>query len=219
MRKFKSLLLMAVAVAATTFQTSAQELRGGVEAGLNLSRPEFHEAKATTCGFYVGVKGELGLKSATKGWFINGAMLLSSKPMLTKSGFVDYSAITPSLTGKYVEQGSFTPYYLEFPFHIGYKFRIADGYTIYPSAGPYVALGLFGKTTWEGFNADNGEKFTTSYGSPFKNGYKRFDGGVNFAVGVEIQKHFQVNLKYSMGFVENNCFYNRVFSAGVAWMF
>lgn len=198
---------------------SAQEIRGGVEVGLNVSRPGFGESSSASNGFHVGVKGELGLKSATIGWFVDGAVRLTSKPFRGKVGYADYSGW--GYQGRFFSQYSNIPYYLEFPFHVGYKIRVHDNVTIYPAIGPYLSVGLFGKSRWMMMDAGNGDIWYDHPGNPFKKGAgnKRVDAGAGLTLGAEFFRHFQFNLGYQIGFVEFDGRYNQVLSVGAAWMF
>lgn len=199
---------------------AAQEFRGGIEAGVNLSRPICDETESGSTGFYLGGKCEMAFKSFDKGWIIDGAMHLSSKPY---QGKIDRIPLwgDGSEYG-YFEKYSNIPYYLEFPFHIGYKFNIHKDVTLTPAIGPYVAIGLFGKSKLVEMNGECDILNTHNLHNPFEEkqyGNHRFDAGITCSLGAEFFQHFQLNLGYNLGLDNSYERYNSVFSIGAAWMF
>lgn len=47
----------------------------------------------------------------------------------------------------YSSNSKSTPYYLNIPVHIGYKFSAGRNVSLFVNAGPYISIGLFGKAT------------------------------------------------------------------------
>ena len=45
----------------------------------------------------------------------------------------------------YTSDNKCTPYYLNIPIHIGYKFPVGRNVSLFINAGPYFNIGLFGK--------------------------------------------------------------------------
>lgn len=199
----------------------AQELRWGPAAALNLSRP-LHNVRTTATGFNVGVRAELGLKKATAGLYVDGAMLLTSKPLRSSLHYFDANpGEDPGFKG--YEQYAITPYYMEFPFHVGYKFRVCGNVALFPSVGPYVAFGLFGSDKWTYMPLSEREPFTVSYGNPFKGGglLRRVDAGLTMRFGAEFMERFQIAAEWKLGMVEMRPFnhYNHVAAISAAYMF
>lgn len=92
--------------------------------GLGFSRVDMSAAKSNV-SVNLGIRGNYYFKSAKKGFFLNGAALLSRR------GF--------TLAGKTV-----SPFYFEVPVRLGYRFSIKGKITIFGDFGPYLAVGLFG---------------------------------------------------------------------------
>lgn len=174
---------MLVAVLATNFATlRAQEgFQLGVVAGMNMSKFST-EGMSNKVGFHAGVKGELGLPSVSNGVYLDFAALLSLKGAKIDAG--DLFSI------------KYDPYYLEVPIHIGYKYAVTENFSVLANAGPYVALGLFGKGAGE-VNEAIGE---SGSGDIFGDGgMKRFDYGIGVKIGAEIIKKVQVQVGYDFG--------------------
>lgn len=175
----RTLLLKAALLSIVLFcqhtVVSAQSFRGGVVAGMNVG-------SVTDCGsrlgYRIGVKGEYAI---SKGWYMDAALLLSSKGYKEDVFFG-----TPDNIVK--EKCSAT--YIELPIHAGYKFNVADNVKLLVNAGPYFAYGLFGNAKL------NGKKVS---GNVFSDYYNRFDCGVGANAGVEMFGHLQVYAGYDWG--------------------
>ena len=96
------------------------------------------------------------------------------------------------------------PYYLEIPVHIGYKYAVNDNFSLFANAGPYIAIGLFGKAkiTADGSLVDGGSKVSESENVFGDDGFKRFDLGLGLKAGIEISKKYQFSIGYDFGFIE-----------------
>lgn len=91
--------------------------------------------------------------------------------------------------------------YLEIPINAGYRYCVNDNFALFGEFGPYIGVGIYGKDSY--FDAA-----------------KRFDFGLDAAVGCEISK-FQVRLGYELGLtnVYPGGGKNRNLFVGVAYMF
>jgi len=206
----KKILALIAILAIGLGSINAQEnLRWGVTAGMNVSSLNVTGLDSRV-GFHAGVKAELGLPQVTEGLYMDFGALLSLK-------------------GAKVEAGSaasfkFNPYYLEIPVHIGYKYAVNDDFTLFANAGPYVAIGLFGKAKVDG--EIKGE-FESEYGTSSENifgddGFKRFDLGLGLKAGAEFGKKFQVSIGYDFGLIETEDFLgckNRNLMISLGFMF
>lgn len=216
----KKLVLLA-AGAACAVSINAQSLRWGVEGGMNISRPL--NSDGARVGFNVGVKAEVGLMSTTGGWYLDGALKLSSKP----ARFTDiYGDVMPDGSVAYATfKEHNTTYYLDIPIHVGYKFGVAKSVKLFAAVGPYFAAGLFGpanvEMTGTGDVKDSNVKIDNIFkDSDYNKGMKRFDAGLSVRVGAEFVKHIQLSLGYDLGFVElQNTLYNQNISLSVGYMF
>ena len=183
-------LIVAVLLGTMTIPGMAQEWRLGATAGVNVNAPSGTHYTGQT-GFNVGVKAELGLPKATKGWFMDFGALLSSH------GWKN-TAYYNTITGA-TQQWEATPYYLNIPVHIGYKFHCSDNLKLFASVGPYANIGLFGKEVVTSTLA--GVSTTTPVlNNVFSdNLQERFDWGLGFRVGAELYDHWQLSVGYDWG--------------------
>lgn len=162
-------------------------------------------------GFHAGIKAELGL------------------PQVTEGAYMDFGALL-TLKGAQIDGGAagnikLNPYYLEIPVHIGYKYAVNDDFTLFANAGPYVAIGLFGKVKAKingDFSDDLGFSGSASEDIFGDDGFKRFDLGLGLKVGAEFSKKYQVSFGYDFGLVEvakSSDTKNRNFMISVGFMF
>lgn len=100
-------------------------------------------------------------------------------------------------------------HYLEIPILAAAKFDLNDNMKFVVNAGPYLAFGLGGITT-STYEADgeeekeHGEKVFKEYevnGEKEDAMMKRFDMGLQYGVGLEINEHFLVNVTGQYGFI------------------
>lgn len=185
----KILALIAILAIGLGSVNAQDNLRWGVTAGMNVSNLKI-TGLDNRVGFHAGVKAELGLPQVTEGAYMDFGALLSLKGAKVDGGTV----------GSF----NFNPWYLEIPVHVGYKFAITDNFTLFANAGPYVAIGLFGKVKIKGEIAD---EFESEFGTSSENifgddAFKRFDFGLGLKAGAEINKKFQVSIGYDFGLVE-----------------
>lgn len=113
--------------------------------------------------------------------------------------------------------------YLEVPLTVLYKFNLNTLGKIYLGGGPYVAMGLSGNNQLEGINTVSGSN--VSFGND--EDYKKFDLGVNFTTGLELNNHLTFNMKYTLGLsdiastnpddVNTTSVKNRVFTIGLGF--
>lgn len=92
----------------------------------------------------------------------------------------------------------FSPLYIQFPFHAGYRFDLPKGVKGFVHAGPYVAVGVSGsyKQTIDTdlMKQKTDDDFFGSYQ------FRRFDFGAGIGVGVELNKTV-LTLGYDQGIV------------------
>ena len=150
----------------------------------------------------VGVKAEMALPQVAEGVYLEFGGLLTSKGAKFNYG----SLVNLKLN----------PYYLEIPVHMGYKYVINENFAVFGNAGPYAAIGVFGKIKakadlssaggnidWEEWGIDpsdlKGEGSENIFG---KDKMKRFDLGLGIKTGVEFNQKYQVAISYDWGLLE-----------------
>ena len=146
----KKILVLVAILAIGLGSINAQDnLRWGVTAGMNVSSLNVTGLDSRV-GFHAGVKAELGLPQFTEGLYMDFGALLSLKGAKVEAGSMASFKINP--------------YYLEIPVHIGYKYAVNDNFSLFANAGPYIAIGLFGKAkmTADGSLVDGGSKVSES---------------------------------------------------------
>ena len=121
----KKKFLLTIAMSAIVFATSqAQEFRYGLSGGYNLNSMIANESKS---GFHAGLKGEYAFRDAQKGLYTDFGLMISSYGWKSTPAYENE-------TGKVLEWDT-TPYYLNIPIHLGYKFKVNDNLSIFVNAG------------------------------------------------------------------------------------
>lgn len=159
----------------------AQTLYGqkiGVRAGLNLSTASvktdaFTIDSKTLTGFQAGLTLETPIG---ENMFFNTALLYSAKGY-KGTLIVSYDARVN---------------YLDIPLNFEYKESVGN-VAIFLEAGPYIGIGLAGKTKTGNTSVD------VDFGSD-PGEIKRFDIGLNFGGGVEIDK-LRLGINYGLGLI------------------
>ena len=78
-----------------------------------------------------------------------------------------------------------------------------ENFAIFGNAGPYLAIGLFGKAKAEGDILDEYEFDDNSTNVFGDDAMKRFDFGLGLKAGVEFSQKYQISIGYDWGLVEN----------------
>lgn len=186
----KNLLVAVLLLTLPLYLQAADPIRWGVVSGLNISHPDYQGA-GTQYGFHAGVKAELGLPHVSKGLFLQSAATLSLKGMKKEMGEIDKDNVIHYWDQKVHD------YWLEVPIHMGYKIACGKNFTVFGSAGPYAALGLFGKVKAN----YEGEKYSSNvFGS--NHSFKRFDFGLGCKIGVEIYRKIQIGGGFDRGLID-----------------
>lgn len=176
----KALLTLAVLLMALSGYARDLTPRIGIVAGANLSN--FSSGYFTSrLGYHLGVRGEMSL--GNQGTYLDAAMLFSLKGGKVKGSFESKNDVT----------AHFNAYYLELPIHIGYKTYFHDELCMFISAGPYIGLGLFGKSDLSIFGMkDKWDTFSDET-------LPRMDYGVGANIGLEFQDKYRIALGYDFG--------------------
>ena len=190
-------LFLFIALFATVWEMKAQSIgapfRWETTLGLNVSDLG---GLGSRTGFHIGARFEIPIFAMNEKTYINAGTILSLK------GCSQDHRILGSIKTN--------PYYLDIPIHFGYRHSITRKVSVFAEAGPYFSIGLFGKHKIEQISAtaDGGsdpnivkEDYTENvFGS---NGLKRFDFGLGFRIGAELQKRYSVSLGYDWGLIDN----------------
>ena len=168
MKKFYSLFI-AVLLAVVSFSARAVTPTWEAVAGLNFSTLDKSGVDYRP-GFHAGVRGTVEIPSVTQGFYTNAAALI------TYRGFK-------------IDSIAFNPFYLDIPIHAGYKYDMDDRFALFAEAGPYVGVGLFGKSQGYGVFSD-------------ELGFRRLDLGFGMFVGVEFSHKVSVSLGGDFSFLK-----------------
>lgn len=133
-------LAIAITLVHIGVMMAASSLRWGVTGGVNFSSEGgvYHDF---TPGIQLGGLGEFYF---AKYGFLSGSFLLSQKGYKTSEEFESVNIFTGELSTTKVNIKK-RNYYLELPIHIGFKINMGRSVTLLTSAGPYIAVGLWGK--------------------------------------------------------------------------
>ncbi len=194
MRNFIKFFVIIIAMTMTT-KLIAQDF--GIKAGLNLSNVlvkddnhSYSEDFKMNPGFHVGLTAEFPF---TDIFSFEGALLVSTK------GFkVSEEDSFFGQTIKYEAKQNL--FYIDVPLTGKATFDF-DGIKVYGAFGPYIGLGLVGKSKAKVTIADETEteEEDIKWGSDkYESDVKRLDFGLTIGAGVEINA-IQVGLTYNLG--------------------
>lgn len=186
--------------------------RIGVEAGASI-----HNYTGTDRyykdGFYAGVRGEYSLKNC----YVTGGLRFIQKG-------------ADAYTGDSDSDDFYRANYIEIPLAVGIQHRINKSLYLFGETGPYVAVGISGKSKGESYSGGPGN--TTHWDDKFfsaaNDSPRRLDVGWGLRAGLGFYS-FQISIGYEIGFIPvwsvsdsqlanyNN--HNSGFTAGIAYLF
>lgn len=178
MKKLLTLAIVAIISASMAF---AQSFEGEIQAGMNLSNISKYDSKI---GYHIGFRGTFPIQSAG-GTYINIGTLLT-----LKGAEKDYG---------YELDAKINAYYFEIPVHFGYKHMVSENVALFGEFGPYLGIGLFGKAKL----ASMGQSVKVDSFSD-EGGVKRFDFGLGFRAGIEINQKVPISFGYDFGLLNIN---------------
>lgn len=221
----RNLTKLFIAVLIITMASESFAQRFAVVAGLNLSNMIMKDDDDTYSdefkmrpGFHVGLTVQIpktGLVSFETG------LILSTKGFKVKEEETYQGE-------KYTYEGSINLYYIDIPLMAKFSFEVGE-VTIFAAIGPYLGVGLSGKTktkySYQGEEETDSEKI--DWGSDAENDMlKRFDFGLSIGAGVVIIKAIQIGLSYDLGLANISSYSddgtkinNRVFKVSVGYRF
>lgn len=180
----KKLILSLCIVLFAISAHSQSPIRYGIEAGVDFSKYLSADLKYAT-GFRAG--GFAELPSLSKN------MYLTSGLYLTKKGGKGDDYLNLKINA----------YYLELPIHLGFRQKLSSKFSLFEEVGPYVALGLFGKTTADGESSGFCiEIYDVNYNTFSKQELKRFDFGLGFKIGAEYKNQYRLAWGTDFGLIK-----------------
>ena len=198
------LMIISVALLTVTTQALAQGAR--IKAGVNLANVSVsdngrvEEANSIT-SFQVGLITDIPLVPGT----------LSFQPGILYTGKGSKTVIG-SEEEEYYSKATTNPYYIEIPANLVFKAPIGSGAKLFAGAGPYLGIGIAGKTkietttrllgyvkTEENIEFSDDDPSTLDYEEGAGFGImKRFDYGLNGTAGIE-GKSVVLSVNYGLG--------------------
>jgi hypothetical protein len=199
--KMKMLSFCTAAVlAAAVSNAQSGQIRVGINSA-NISVTDngrVDEANALT-SFQVGFIGDVSLGGPV---YLQPGLVFTGKGSKVQRG-------TPGTNGYYKQ--TFNPYYIEVPVNLVFKAPLGSTSKFFVGAGPYLAMGIAGKTKTEGqtllgqYNTDRDIDFSnddpTTLSDEEGAGFgivKRFDYGLNGTAGIE-GKNIVLGVGYGLG--------------------
>jgi len=200
------------------------QVRFGIKGGLNLADMKY-EAKDQTNGapdanslstFNAGVIVDIPL--------ISGLAIQPGLMVEGKGSKVEYSGALGSFTQKT------NPIYLEVPVNVLFKPSIGAHTKLYFGLGPYVAMGIAGKSSSDA-EASIGSYYsdhTLKFGDGSNDDFKQTDVGGNVLAGFEFDNGLLVGAQYGISFTNNapngndnapKILRNKVLSFSVGYLF
>ena len=201
----KSMLLLSLSVC---FLLGAKAQKVYVQGGANLANVTQDNDGNTDdnkalYSFNAGLMGQFGISKIVD---IETGLLFTGKGSKAETNFSN---------GDYIKS-SFNPLYIEVPVNLLVKFPlVTKNNNLFVSAGPYVAMGVAGKSKFESklgilssksesniqFNNDNPTTAQQEDASYEK--IKRFDYGLNFGGGIAL-KSLIIKANYGLGLAKIN---------------
>lgn len=215
-----------VIIAIVLFSTlaSSAQVRFGIKGGLNLADMKYEPKDQTD-----GTPDANSLSSFNAGVIVDIPLVagLAIQPGLMvegKGSKVEYSGSIGSFTQKT------NPIYLELPVNVLFKPTIGANTKLYFGLGPYVAMGIAGKTS-SNAQASIGSYYSDhdlSFGDGSDDDLKQTDVGGNLLAGFEFSNGLLVGAQYGMSFTNNapngndnapKILRNKVLSFSVGYLF
>ena len=192
----------------TGIALSVNAQKAYVQGGANLANITKDNAgntddRKSLISFNAGIMGQFGISKILD---IETGLLFTGKGAKSESNFGN---------GDYIKT-TFNPLYIELPLNLLVKFPLLNkGSNLFANAGPYVAMGVAGKSKYESkigilssnsesniqFNNDNPTTVQQEDASYAKT--KRFDYGLNFGGGIAL-KSFILKANYGLGLAKIN---------------
>lgn len=170
MKKFYLLIIAAFLVSSFGLSAQVQPPQFEAVAGLNLTTVDYSGIDFRP-SIHIGARATFDIPDVTPGFYVNAAALFTLK-------------------GFKVDSVSYSPWFIDIPIHVGYKYDMDDRFALFAETGPYLGIGLFGNKV-EGYNIFSDEI-----------GYKRIDLGLGVRLGIEFSHRYSVSIGGDFGFLK-----------------
>jgi hypothetical protein len=200
--------LLALAIFAGFFTTAKSQVyvQGGVNfANISTSNSGSTQNSNMLTTFNAGI---MARSNSTEPIALEAGLLLKGK------GAKSNTYLTSSTDDNYVKT-TFNPLYLELPINFVLRLPLESKNNIFINAGPYVAMGIAGKSKMEtkilgavtksssDIEFNNDDPSTTQQEDASYNKLKRFDYGVNVGAGFDVGKVI-IKANYGLGMAKIN---------------
>jgi hypothetical protein len=204
--KKSMLFLLAAFISSSIFSQGKFYVQGGLNlANISTQNNGSVDKARVLPSFAIGLGGTFGI---SKVFDLESGLYLSGKGAKAESYFSN------STTDNYVK-ARFNPFYLEVPLYGNLNLPLEKSSSFVVGAGPYVGMGLFGKTKVETkilgtsstsssnivFNNDN--PTTSQQEDASFDKVRRFDYGLNFHAGFDLDDVI-IKVNYGMGLAKIN---------------
>lgn len=171
---------------------ASAQLRWDVKSGMSLSNMS-HADRDAKFGYTVGLGAD---------YAFNEMFSLQTGVNFTSKGMREVDVEDDR---GYYEKSTFKVFshYAELPILAAVKFGVVDNFKVVLNAGPYFAMGIGGKEEYSN-TAFTNDDYSKELFSDSRNGkamMNRFDVGLQYGIGFEIEEHFLVNLTGQAGFI------------------
>ena len=215
MKRLSSVVIMTMLLMAFTAQAKNEKISYKIQAGLNLSQiisPDYEIKEGEDYRDFVQPGCNIGFRFDYQ----------FNKYIAIQTG-LEYTMRGERIKISYEEKDyefklnrKTTTHYLAIPILAGARYRINNNFQLLFNTGPYIAIGLGGKTKYKAEETYLGETSVYKaekqfFGNPKKEnlddneyapiGNKRFDAGWRFELGTDI-KDFYIGVAYDLGFVD-----------------
>jgi hypothetical protein len=198
MKKVLTLLILTTGMAGAT-NAQLFYAQGGLNlANITNTNAGGTEKNAVLPSFNLGLMGRMGLSQTVD---IETGLLLTGKGSKAETYFNG---------GNDYVKAKFNPLYVEVPLNIVVNIPLAKSTKIFLNAGPYAAVGVGGKSKTEtkigaltsnsesSIKFSNDDPFTSQQEDAAYDKLKRFDFGLNFGAGLDLNK-ILLKANYGMG--------------------
>lgn len=200
MKKLVLTLALAAMSAATVQAQLTSPAKLGARAGLNFSNMResasgFSYTPDVRTSFHAGVSLEQTI--GVQGFLLETGLYFSSKGCI-----FPMSELSP-----YDVDVKLVLNYIQVPLMVGYRYDVDRRVALKGFFGCYVAYGLSGKMKAEGYSFDvmgHGMRYTDDFDMGFDAKLKRFDAGLRFGAGVELDERYTLSLGYELGLADIN---------------
>ena len=202
----KKLIILALCAGIFTTAKSQVYIQGGANfANISNDNGGNTEKNNMLTTFNAGILGRFNLSTVID---LESGLLLDGRGSKANTYF------TSSTDDNYVKS-KFNPLYLEVPLNLVVRVPLAKTTNVFFNAGPYVAMGIAGKskletkifgatsTSTSNIKFNNDDPSTTQQEDAGYDKLKRFDYGVNLGGGIDLGSVL-LKVNYGMGFAKIN---------------